>query len=100
MQFALPIYLLFGPTNKSTDGWVVGEDNAAVLGEFYTIAFPGFFMCKGGQYRYYSNIVIDGQKADCMWIDKNKYQPVTGFQVHFPEFVQSTKDDPPIHDAA
>lgn len=39
IQSALPIYQLFSPTNQSTDGWVVGADNAAFRGEFYTITF-------------------------------------------------------------
>ena len=31
-----------------------------------------------------------------MWIDKNNDQPVTAFQIHFPDFV--TQDDNPTHD--
>ncbi|OCL05722.1 hypothetical protein AOQ84DRAFT_399413 [Glonium stellatum] len=47
---------------------------------------------------YYSNVIIDGQKPACIWIDANGDQPVTGFQVHFPEFVTSDGSFP--HDAS
>ena len=36
--------------------------------------------------RSYSNIYIDNKQPGCMLIDKNGDQPVTGFQVHFPDF--------------
>ncbi|KAI9785425.1 MAG: hypothetical protein M1816_000440 [Peltula sp. TS41687] len=46
---------------------------------------------------YYSNIVLSGQvKPTCMWIDRNHDQPVTAFQVHFPEFVAT--ENTPAHD--
>ncbi|KAK4643707.1 hypothetical protein QC761_405770 [Podospora bellae-mahoneyi] len=46
----------------------------------------------GGSW-YYSNVFIQGSdyKPDCLWIDANGDQPQTGFQVHWPEFVQ--RDD-------
>ncbi|KAI1160787.1 hypothetical protein F5B18DRAFT_486877 [Nemania serpens] len=42
----------------------------------------------GGSW-YYSNVYISasGAKPDCLWIDGNNDQPQTGFQVHWPEFV-------------
>ena len=48
--------------------------------------------------RYYSNIVISGQDENpmCMWIDANKDQPVTAFQLHFADFV--SKDGKFPHD--
>ncbi|KAI5864852.1 hypothetical protein GGS23DRAFT_466452 [Durotheca rogersii] len=38
---------------------------------------------------YFSNVFISGTnvKPDCMWIDGNNDQPQTGFQIHWPEFV-------------
>ncbi|KAK0744364.1 hypothetical protein B0T21DRAFT_357705 [Apiosordaria backusii] len=46
----------------------------------------------GGSW-YYSNVFIQGSdyKPDCLWIDANGDQLQTGFQVHWPEFVQ--RDD-------
>ncbi|KAI6089813.1 hypothetical protein F4821DRAFT_53026 [Hypoxylon rubiginosum] len=46
---------------------------------------------------YYSNVYVSGSndKPDCLWIDGNNDQPQSGFQVHWPEFVQK-KDDTPI----
>ncbi|CAM1502184.1 Fc.00g041680.m01.CDS01 [Cosmosporella sp. VM-42] len=44
---------------------------------------------------YYSNVYVQsgGRKPNCMWIDKDGDQPQTGFQVHFPEFVQKDGED-------
>ncbi|KAI1115297.1 hypothetical protein F5Y14DRAFT_410829 [Nemania sp. NC0429] len=44
----------------------------------------------GGSW-YYSNVYISasGTKPDCLWIDANNDQPQTGFQVHWPEFVNT-----------
>lgn len=39
--------------------------------------------------RYYSNVVIDGKKPACMWIDANHDQPITAFQLHFADFVSN-----------
>ncbi|KAH7312609.1 hypothetical protein B0I35DRAFT_437399 [Stachybotrys elegans] len=41
---------------------------------------------------YNSNVLIGGtkHKPRCMWVDKDGNQPTTGFQVHFPEFVEQT----------
>ncbi|KAM0324101.1 hypothetical protein ACHAQA_008291 [Verticillium albo-atrum] len=35
---------------------------------------------------YYSNIWLDGRKLNCAWVDRNGDKPVTGIQIHFPEF--------------
>ncbi|KAH8602512.1 hypothetical protein B0O99DRAFT_679511 [Bisporella sp. PMI_857] len=42
----------------------------------------------GGSW-FYSNIYVKGTNYSphCFWIDKNGDQPQTGFQVHFPDFV-------------
>ncbi|KAF7563673.1 hypothetical protein G7046_g427 [Stylonectria norvegica] len=39
---------------------------------------------------YFSNVFVKGSnnKPDCIWIDADGDQPQTGFQVHFPEFVE------------
>ncbi|RWA07791.1 hypothetical protein EKO27_g7314 [Xylaria grammica] len=50
----------------------------------------------GGNW-YYSNVYLSGsnKKLDCMWIDGNGDQPQTGFQVHWPEFVNTTENPLP-----
>ncbi|KAK4159051.1 hypothetical protein QBC43DRAFT_362692 [Cladorrhinum sp. PSN259] len=49
----------------------------------------------GGSW-YFSNVFIQGSnhKPNCLWIDGNGDQPQTGFQIHWPEFVQKS-DQPP-----
>lgn len=40
-------------------------------------------------FRYHSNIIINPEephKPDCLWIDADGDQPVTGVQIHFPDF--------------
>ncbi|KAI0399197.1 hypothetical protein F4802DRAFT_611085 [Xylaria palmicola] len=45
----------------------------------------------GGSW-YYSNIYVAGtHKPDCLWIGTGDHQPQTGFQVHWPDFV-NTRD--------
>ncbi|KAK4457041.1 hypothetical protein QBC42DRAFT_279985 [Cladorrhinum samala] len=46
----------------------------------------------GGSW-FYSNVFIKGSgyKPNCLWIDGNGDQPQTGFQVHWPEFVQRSE---------
>ncbi|KAL7620434.1 hypothetical protein AAE478_009429 [Parahypoxylon ruwenzoriense] len=50
----------------------------------------------GGSW-YYSNVFVSGSstKPDCLWIDANNDQPQTGFQVHWPEFVNKNGDSIP-----
>ncbi|KAI1774803.1 hypothetical protein F4818DRAFT_418994 [Hypoxylon cercidicola] len=49
----------------------------------------------GGSW-YYSNVYISGsnEKPDCLWIDGNNDQPQSGFQVHWPDFVQKEGQEP------
>ena len=52
--------------------------------------------------RYYSNIYVDSsnRKVDCLWIDGNNDQPQTGFQVHWPEFVNKDGEQLPSDENA
>ncbi len=36
-------------------------------------------------YRYHSNVVLDGENLECLWLDSNS-NTATAVQVHFPSF--------------
>ncbi|KAI9147532.1 hypothetical protein HJFPF1_12558 [Paramyrothecium foliicola] len=57
-------------------------------------AWPGDWGRQCGASWYYSNYFVKGTDArpDCMWIDSDGDQPQTGFQLHWPEFVEKSGD--------
>ncbi|KAI0384063.1 hypothetical protein F5Y04DRAFT_248889 [Hypomontagnella monticulosa] len=92
-----PAYALFSANN---DAICLAIAVATFPGnERYTWVGDWGHQC-GGSW-YFSNIFIESssRKVDCMWIDGNNDQPQSGFQVHWPEFVNKKGEQLPT-DAA
>lgn len=85
--------------NKNLDGRVIGVKRVVDHGKISNALFLRWTTSVTKiDSRYYSNIVISGREENpmCMWIDANKDQPVTAFQLHFADFV--SKDGQFPHD--
>ncbi|KAI4859909.1 hypothetical protein F4820DRAFT_462101 [Hypoxylon rubiginosum] len=87
-----PTYALFSANNDAI--CVAYTSITWPNGDKYTWVGNWGHQC-GGSW-YYSNVYISGsnEKPDCLWIDGNNDQPQSGFQVHWPEFVQKDGDTP------
>ncbi|KAI0103409.1 hypothetical protein F4814DRAFT_96523 [Daldinia grandis] len=88
-----PAYALFSANN---DAICIAHAVVTFPGnERYTWVGDWGRQC-GGSW-YYSNIYVDSsnRKVDCLWIDGNNDQPQSGFQVHWPEFVNKDGDELP-----
>ncbi|KAI1378582.1 hypothetical protein F4677DRAFT_372060 [Hypoxylon crocopeplum] len=80
-------------------------NNDAICVAYVSITFPssekyswvGDWGHQCGGTWYYSNVYINSgdRKPDCLWIDGNNDQPQSGFQVHWPEFVNKEGDQLP-----
>lgn len=84
--------------SRNLDGRVIGV--RSVVGHGKSLKAPSTTDVPEtkGDPRYYSNIAVAGkaEKPYCLWIDANKDQPVTAFQLHFADFV--SKDEQFPHD--
>ena len=75
---------------------MIGVRSVAGHGEFLKAPSVVGMPATNDDPRYYSNIAVAGkaEKPMCLWIDANKDQPVTAFQVHFPDFVSRDEQFP------
>ncbi|KAI1475702.1 hypothetical protein F4774DRAFT_396030 [Daldinia eschscholtzii] len=99
-----------GDTNQQPAYALFSANNDAICIAHATVTFPGnerytwvgdWGRQCGGTW-YYSNIYVDSsnRKVDCLWIDGNNDQPQTGFQVHWPEFVNKDGEQLPSDENA
>lgn len=81
---------------QATYGLFTANDDAICIA-YLSIVWPdeqkfgwtGDWAQQCGLSWYYSNVVVDGKKPACMWIDANHDQPITAFQLHFADFVSN-----------